>query len=333
MASASKAWFRPSSATERVTVIAVLSERTNRREVWQAALPDDEVLEVAAGDDPGVAARAEVAIAVTDGRRVQALLAVAPRLRWLHSISAGVEGLVESGVVGHPGLVVTNNRGASVIPIAEHVVAVIGAAAKRLPHYERARQQRRWERASHAELRGATLVVLGIGAIGAEVARLAAALGMRVIGVRRGEGPAPQGVAQVVGPSALVEVAREADYLAICAPLTTETRGLVSAAVIERLRPTSWVINIARGPLLDEGALVAALRGKRIGGAALDVFDREPLPADHPLWDFENVILTPHASSSTPHHPQRVRDLFLDNLARFKRGEALLNVVPPGRGY
>jgi phosphoglycerate dehydrogenase-like enzyme len=200
-------------------------------------------------------------------------------------------------------------------------------------HIYRDQQQRHeWKSHRQVELRGSTLVVYGLGSIGAETARLASALGMRVVGVRRRQSPVP-GVERTVTPEHLPEVAAEADFLVVCAPLTPASRGAVSADVIARMRPTAWLVNIARGPIVDEAALVEALRAGRIGGAALDALSVEPLPADHALWSFENVIITPHSSNSSPNVRSRTLALVRENVRRYKAGEPLLNVVDLDAGY
>src|SRR5439155_12287509 len=158
------------------------------------------------------------------------------------------------------------------------------------------------------------------------------AVGMRVIAVRRSGGPVPS-AARVVGPQALSDVAGEADYLVVAAPLTPATRGAVSRDVIARLKKSAWVINIARGPIIDEPALIDALGVGRIGGAALDTFDREPLPAESPLWKLPNVIITPHSSNRSPKVRERTLALFVENVRRYKAGEPLLNQVNFEAGY
>jgi len=216
------------------------------------------------------------------------------------------------------------------------VIAMIFAAAKKVPEHLAAQARHEWQRESpHAEVREATLVILGLGSIGTELARLATGVGMRVIGIRRdvrSDRPAP-GVERVMPPDRLAEAAREADYLAVTAPLTPQTKGMVSAEVLRALKPTAWVINIARGPIVDEAALATALASKRIGGAALDVFDTEPLPAASPLWSLENVIITPHISNSSPRLRARSLALVTENVRRFKAGEPLLNLVDRTIGY
>ncbi|HEY8655146.1 MAG TPA: D-2-hydroxyacid dehydrogenase [Candidatus Limnocylindria bacterium] len=300
----------------------------------QAALPDDQVITIERGASLDPAAQAEVGLIPPDADRARALLAAAPRLRWLHTISAGVERLLIPEIVDRPDLVLTNNTGAYDVPIAEHVVAMLFAASKRVPGHLASQARHDWKGdLEHSELRDATLVILGLGSIGGELARLASGLGMRVLGVRRDASRSVPGVERVVPPEQLGELAAEADYLAVTSALTPATRGLLSAEVIARLPSHAWVVNIARGAIVDEPALIAALREHRIGGAALDVFAVEPLPADSPLWDLDNVIVTPHVSNSSPRVRERSLALVVENVRRFKAGEPLLNVVDPAVGY
>jgi phosphoglycerate dehydrogenase-like enzyme len=176
------------------------------------------------------------------------------------------------------------------------------------------------------------MVVFGMGSIGGEIARLASAAGMRVIGVKRHARPEP-GVGRVVTPDRLADVVCEADYLAIAAPLTPETRGAVSREVIAHMKPTAWIMNIARGAIVDEEAMIEALREKRIAGAGLDVFTTEPLPPGNPLWEMDNVMITPHHSGSSPRTYGRTLALFSENLRRYKSGQPLLNRVDFAAGY
>ncbi len=275
----------------------------------------------------------EACIGGPNPERFRAVIAAAPRLRWFHTVSAGVDRLAVAELA-KDGLVLTNNSGSYDIPIAEFVLATIFAAAKRLSAHLRAQREHRWVRdpQEHAELRDTVLVVLGLGRIGNELGRLARALGMRVIGVRRHARPSEH-AERVVAPDRLAEVAREADYLAVTAPLTVETRGLVSREVIAAMKRTAWLVNIARGPIVDEVALLEALRARSIGGAAIDAWWQEPLPADSPWWDLDNVIVTPHHSNSSPLLRERTLALFAENLRRFQRGEPLLNVVDKRLGY
>ena len=318
-----------------MTTIAVVGNWSSApsADALRAALPDDRIVAVQ-GEDLGPAAEAEVAFGGFSIDRLRAVLAGMPKLRWVHTFSAGVDRHVPE-MVKFERVLLTNNSGAYDAPIAEHVIAMIFAAAKRVPEHLAAQGRHEWQRETpHTEVRGQALVILGMGSIGSELARLAGGLGMRVIGVRRdARRPGGPGVERIVSPERLLEVAREADYLAITAALTPQTRGMVSAEVLRALKPTAWVINIARGPIVDEAALAVALREKRIGGAALDVFETEPLPATSPLWDCANAILTPHISNSSPRVRERSLALVAENVRRFKAGEPLLNVVDRAIGY
>lgn len=275
---------------------------------------------------------AEVGVGTNQGERVQALLRAAPRLRWYHSIGAGVEHLVDIPELRERRITLTNNSGPYDIPIAEHVVATMLAAAKRLHVYRDQQARAEWKSHPQQEVRDSTVVIFGLGSIGAEVARLASGVGMMVIGVRRREG-AVAGVSRIVPPEGLADVAAEADFLVLAAPLTPHTRGAISREVIARMKPTAWIVNIARGAMVDEDALVEALAAGRLGGAALDALTTEPLPKESPLWSLENVIITPHSSNSSPRIRERSVALFRENLRRYKAGEPLLNVVDLDAGY
>jgi len=318
-----------------VTTIAVLTSGWSAEPAAvEGALPDDEVITVERGGSLAPVAHAEVGLIPPDPERARALLATAPRLRWLHTIAAGVERLLIPEIVDRPDLVLTNNTGAYDVPIAEHVVAMLFAASKRVHEHRAAQARHDWQHdLGHTELRGATLVILGLGSIGGELARLASGLGMRVLGVRRDPSRSVPGVERIVAPDRFGELVSEADYLAVTTALTPATRGLVSAEIIARLRPHAWIVNIARGAIIDEPALIAALQERRIGGAALDVFSVEPLPVDSPLWDLTNVIVTPHVSNSSPRVRERSLALVVENVRRFKAGEPLLNTVDTAAGY
>jgi phosphoglycerate dehydrogenase-like enzyme len=322
-----------------VTTIAVFGNWASMpsADTLRAALPDDRIVAVR-GDELGPAADADAAFGGFSAERLRAVLAGVPKLRWVHTFSAGVDRHVPE-MARYERVLLTNNSGAYDVPIAEHVIAMIFAAAKRVPEHLAAQGRHEWQReVPHAEVRDATLVILGMGSIGSELARLGCGVGMRVIGVRRdathrGTRPSTEGVDRIVSTDRFAEVAREADYLAVTAALTPQTRGMVSAEVMRALKPTAWVINIARGPIVDEAALAVALKEKRIGGAALDVFDTEPLPADSPLWSVDNAILTPHVSNSSPKVRERSLALVAENVRRFKAGEPLLNLVDRAAGY
>jgi phosphoglycerate dehydrogenase-like enzyme len=318
-----------------MTTIAVLGSFPSMPDDVERAVPGDRVVRVARKGPFDVAADAEVALGAPHPDLIAEFLRRSPRLSWLHTVSAGVERLLIPEVIDRNGFTLTNNSGAYDVPISEFVLATMLAAAKHLPDYQRAQQAPRWvDEHRHTELRGSTLVVLGMGSIGGEVARLAGAFGMTVIGVRKRLDLAGiPGVTRVVPPERLADVAAEADFLAVTAPLTSATRGLVSRDVIARMKPTAWIVNIARGAIVDEAALLEALEAKRIGGAAIDAWWTEPLPPESEWWTLPNVIATPHASHSSPHVRERTLALFVENLRRWKAREPLLNVVDFRAGY
>lgn len=318
-----------------MTTIAVLGWFPSLPEDLERALPDDRIVRFERRGPFDAAADIEVALGAPAPDLIREFIGNAPRLRWLHTMSAGVERFLIPEVVDRADFTLTNNSGPYDVPIAEFVLAVMLAAAKHLPDYQRAQQTATWDKDQHhVELRDATVVILGLGSIGGEVARLASAFGMRVVGVRRRlDLPGIPGVTDVVPPDGLADIAAEADFLVVSAPHTPATRGLVSRDVIARMKPTAWLVNIARGAVVDEPALLEALRARRIAGAAIDAWWQEPLPSDSEWWKLPNVIVTPHVSHSSPRVKDRTLALFLENLRRWKAHEQLLNVVDVRAGY
>jgi phosphoglycerate dehydrogenase-like enzyme len=314
-----------------VTNIVVWSAFRTRAETVASQFPEDRVVGIADENGLAAAADAEVAFSGNNPRRVRQLLDATPKLRWYHTVSAGVENM-PLPELAERGIVLTNNSGSYDIQIAEHLMAFVFAASRQLHRYRDRQLAREWKDEEQQELRDATIVVYGMGSIGGEIARLASAVGMRVIGVRR-RPAAQEGVSRVVPPERLADVVGEADYLAIAAPLTAETKGAISREVIARMKPTAWLLNIARGAIVDEAALIEALRESRIAGAGLDVFVTEPLPPESPFWTMENVIMTPHRSGDSPRVEERTLALFAENLRRYKAGEPLLNRVDYKAGY
>lgn len=254
-----------------------------------------------------------------------------PGLRWMHTASAGVDHILFPELRDSD-ILLTNASGVFDIPIAETVLAYMLAVVKRLPEFLTQQREHRWQKLPLRELRGLTVGIVGLGSIGAEVARLCRAFGMRVLGLRRR--PAPSDVAdEVLPPEHLHDLLSRSDFVVIAAPLTEQTQGLIGRAELAAMKPTAWLINISRGAIVDEEALIEALREGRIGGACLDVFAEEPLPAESPLWEMPNVLITPHNSWSSPHIEEREIELFLENLRRYVAGEPLLNVVDKQAGY
>jgi phosphoglycerate dehydrogenase-like enzyme len=259
------------------------------------------------------------------------------RLRWAHSAAAGVGGSLHPAMLASD-VVLTNSAGIHAPPIAETVIAMALYFARGLDFAVHAQARREWFKPPFEaadtpvrELAGLTLGVLGLGGIGVEVARRAGALGMRVLATRRT--PAPAGVELLSGEDALERLLEQSDFLVIAVPETPATRGLIGRAQLERLPPGAVLINVARGGVLDEDALVELLRAGRLRGAALDVFHHEPLPADSPLWTLPNVLVTPHVSATSTRFWRRETDLILSNLRRYLAGEPLLNRVDKAAGY
>jgi len=250
-----------------------------------------------------------------------------PGLRLVQSHGAGVDGLL-TGRLQAGGASLCNAAPLHSVPMAESVLALMLAAAKRIPFHVRHQLGHQWRRTAKRELAGACVTIVGYGRIGAEVGRLCRAFGMDVVGVRRRPeaAAAAEGV-RIAGLDGLDEAIRGADWLVLALPLDETTRGLIDARRLDLLRPEACFVNVARGDVVDEEALVARLADGRIGYACLDTFSVEPLPATHPLWDLPNVLVTPHNSASSPHMEVRVIDLFLDNLARLERGAPLVNLV------
>jgi len=277
-----------------------------------------------------LAADAEVVLA---GNWWEALWKAAPRLRWVQSWGAGVERFLTPGFVASP-IVLTNARGIYSVPIAEHVMAFVLSFTRGFHELIRNQLGHRWRYdIQPRELIGKTMGIVGMGGIGTELAKRAQVCGMRVIAVRRRAGlPAPY-ADDVRGPESLGWLLAESDYVALCAALTRQTRHLIGEEALRQMKPTAYLINIARGGLVDEAALVSALEERRIAGAGLDVFETEPLPDDSPLWDLPNVLITPHCAGSSLHSHRRLMDLFCENLRRYLAGEELLNVVNKQDGY
>ena len=264
----------------------------------------------------------------------QTIREAAPRLKWIQLTSAGADRLLNSGFV-EQGIIVTTVSGLHATPIGEYVLGAMLQWAKGAPRTMRAQLRHEWTRFAPTELYGKTVGIVGLGHIGGEVARLAKAFGCRVIANRRSGAPAasPADIDEMLPAADLRGLLAQSDYVAVCVPLTPETRGLIGEGELRAMKPSAFLVNIARGPVIVEQALVRALREGWIAGAALDVFEHEPLPPESPLWDLENAILTPHISGGTERYNERATAIFCANLGRYLRGEPLENVVDPVRGY
>lgn len=248
----------------------------------------------------------------------------APNLAWLQTFSAGTDHPV-FGTIRGAGVTVTNSSGSSAPSIAQTVMMYLLALSRDLPRLARAQSQATWEPGVGRDLADVRLGIVGLGAIGAEVARLASTFDMEVVGLRRTV--SGNEICETWPNDRFDELLAWADAVVVTAPLTAETRGLFDRAAFGAMREGSWFVNVGRGEIVDEDALVDALRSGRLGGAGLDVFATEPLPPDSPLWTLPNVIITPHSSGTTDRSRRRSVDRFLDNFRRHTEGRALTNVT------
>ncbi len=262
------------------------------------------------------------------------VLALAPRLRWVATPATGIDHLRGTGVL-ESGVPITTAGGLFGGLIAEHVFAVLLSFARRLPHFAAQQRERAWQMSRVQGLAGRTIGLVGVGSIGSAVAVRAKAFGMRTLGVGRGApaGRTVAGVDRLLGRAALPELLAAADYVVLAAADTPETRGMIGAAELAAMRSEAVLVNVARGSLVDEGALIDALRAGRIAGAALDVFAEEPLPAASALWELPTVLVTPHIATNVPEYLARTVEAFADNVRRFLAGDRLERQLDRGRGY
>jgi len=346
----------PNGVPRAIAVSPILSARIRPRDLEriQAAAPGARIVHLSVEgladgpvDDVEVLLRGWLVAEAFDR-----LLARAPDLAWVHSATSGVERALTPAALER-GVLVTNARGVFSRPIAEHVLMMILAVTRHLPELLELQRERTWQPLEGRELRELTVGIVGFGSLGRSIASLASAFGARVVAMRRNPdagaaGPAPRAgdgedvaddfpfeprVDRVVGPDGLHELLAASDIVVLAAPLTPETDGLINEAALASMKPEAWLINVARGRLVDDTALIRALREHQIGGAALDAFRDEPLPPGSPYWSLPNVIVTPHTAWSSAHVLDRSIELFCENLRRFSRGEVLRNVVDPAAGY
>jgi len=259
----------------------------------------------------------------------------APKLRWVQATSAGIGEFLARTGLDRTDIAFTTASGVHAVPLAEFVALSLLYFAKDVPML-RARQARRhWERRQDRELAGTRILVVGLGKIGQEIARICSALGVEVWAVRRSgaNGPPAPGVPRLLGPSDLQSALPHVEALVLACPLTNQTRYLIGARELDLLPRAAVVVNVGRGNLIVESALVAALEGGHLGGAALDVFEAEPLRRDSPLWSMPNVLISPHSASTVAAENERIVGIFLANVDRFLGGARLINLFDRERGY
>ena len=319
-----------------MTVRVVVGGRLPEERLEEVRAAAGDAAEVVAPQDDAALAEAlpgaEVYLAGPFDAR---LLAAARALKWVHATGAGVERQLFPEFAARDDVVFTNARGAHHVAMPEYVLMAMLAWAGHLPALLRAQARHEWIKPMPEEIHGKTLGLLGYGEIGRAIAARARALGVRCIALRRN--PADTTGAELVertyAPDELQAFLAAADYVVNSLPLTAETRGLIGAAELRAMRPSAVMIQLGRGPTIQEDALLEALKNKTIAAAFLDVFDEEPLPADSPFWDLENAIVTCHTSGFSVHYQERAVAIFCDNLRRYLRGDALRNVVDKRLGY
>ena len=316
-------------------IVLVLADPAEPQLAMLNALPG---ATISAGKTPAAfertAPHASVILHGSSAALLREIWPMAPRVRWVHTLSAGLDGLLFPALVESP-VPLTNARGAFSDALAEFVIGAVLFFAKDFRRLVLSQMARKWEQFDIAEIGGQTLGLVGYGDIGRAVASRASALGLKVVALRRRPELSRDDpyVTHVFSADRMPEMLAQSDYVVVVAPLTNESRGMIGEAEFESMKPGAVLINVGRGPVVNERALVRALEQRRIRGAALDVFDTEPLPASHPFYNLDNVLLSPHSADHTPDWKERTMRVFLENFERFRRGEPLLNVVNKKLGY
>jgi phosphoglycerate dehydrogenase-like enzyme len=325
--------FMPMSSFQ----LLVIADPTSPHLTSLSRLPQD-IRVVVTQDPEELRARAAEADAVVfahgNGDLLTGVLPFLDRARWIHSLWTGVEGILSPELLEHPATL-TNGRGVFRWPLADWVVAAMLFFAFDLRRVLQQQEQGVWKPFISTTLEGRTLGIVGYGAIGSAVASRARPFGMKIVALRRRPELFKDDslVDQSYSPGELRELMAASDYVLVVTPLTSDTRGLIGEAEIGLMKPSGVIMNVGRGPVIDEPALVRALQSGAIRGAALDVFTNEPLPADHPFWKMRNVLLSPHTADRVEGFLIPAFECFFENLARFRNGNPLLNVVDKGAGY
>ena len=313
-------------------IVLINKEMLDLRPALQQAAPRVKLIDVSAATPKEIAA-ADAAIGVCSAE----VLAQARQLQWIQWPAAGVDRCVQQPAIHERHLLLTNLQRTMGPSMAEHVLGMMLALSRHFDYFLRQQQQAQWASESTApqlvDLEGKTVLVVGLGGIGTEVARRAHAFGMRVTATRATGRSGPDFVSYVGLPEELPKLAREADFIVNCAPLTAQTTGIFNREFFETLKPGTYFISVGRGKSTVTADLIAALSSGRLAGAGLDVVDPEPLPGDSPLWHLPNVIITPHVSADTQVSAEQRNFVLVENLRRYNAGEPMISVVDIERGY
>ncbi len=312
--------------------------RERGMEAIKKAAPDAEVVVLESEEEWArrsmeLASRVEVVV----GYRPATWFKEMPNLRWMQQTAAGANWLLDHPEVAKSDVVLTNVAGARDIPVAEHALALMLTLSRCIQYSVRRQLKHDWNKFVHredmTELNGATMGLIGVGKIGEETAKRAKRMNMRVLGLRRRPERSVPHVDRMYGPQGLIELLSQSDWVVITAAMTAETIGLIGEDELKAMKKSAYIINVARGPVIQEKALIRALQERWIAGAGLDVVEQEPLPQDSPLWDMENVVITPHHAGASPYAMERFIGIFTENLRRYQAGEPLINVVDKRLGY
>ncbi|MFN0165289.1 MAG: D-2-hydroxyacid dehydrogenase [Bryobacteraceae bacterium] len=317
--------------------ILVLANPAEATLSYLERLPPD--TSMAVGEDPeafrNMAGAADIILSwSTKKGLLEAVFAIAPNVKWVHSRAAGLDGLLFPALVGSPAAL-TNGRGVFSQSLGEFAMAAVLFFAKDLRRMVRSQMAGKWDQFDIDEIRFQTMGIVGYGDIGRACSQRAKAFGMTVLGVRKSpeQSAGDPCVDRVYPMEKLYEVLAKSDYVVVSTPLTSETRGLIGDAALRAMKPSSVLINLGRGPVIEEAALIRALKSRQIRGAAVDVFDVEPLPAGHPYYSLDNLLLSPHCADHTRDWLDQAMLFFIRNFERYRAGESLLNVVDKTRGY
>lgn len=266
------------------------------------------------------------------GRFTKEMFTNSAKLRWIQTVSAGVDRFLFPEFVSS-NVLLTNAKGIHFPQVSDHVLAMILAFSRRLNKFIRAQSERKWARIQCDELQKRTIGIIGLGSIGNEIARKAKCFGMKVVAVDKNSRRSPSCVDKILDLSGLHELLEQSDFVVVSVPLTQESDGMIGKKELSTMKQDAVLINVSRGRVVQEKALIRVLKESKIGGAGLDVFEEEPLSPASELWLMENVIITPHVAGSTPHYWDRVCDIFCENLRRYASGQPLINIVDKKLGY